>query len=200
MYRKGMSTVATLLIILGFIGIVALGMFGWYSGKYNTLSRMDEACNVKYAEVENAYQRRFDLIPRILNITKMYLSHEKELLTDIATVRSQWGEALATGDQSLAEEASTGFERVVGRLLMITTSENYPELKADKQVTALFDELTGTENRLSTARMRYNDQVGVYNTYRRDMLTNMFFGNQFPERDYFEVNGNVWEAPNVNIG
>ena len=200
MYKKAVSLGFVALLLFG--TILAVGMIGffWYRGTYNTLVRLDVNCDVGWAEIENQYQRRYDLIPRIVNATKLYINYETKLLTDISEARSQWGKALASGDQSEVEEAATGIERVVGRLLMVTISENYPELKADKHTMALIDELTGTENRIAVARMRYNENVGTYNTFRRGFIVQMFFSNQFAEKHYFEIQDDAWEAPNVNIG
>jgi len=199
MERRGISALVVVGVILGILGMIALGAFSWYSGHYNTLSRMDEDCNEGWAQIENVYQRRFDLIPRLVNSTKMYINYESSTLIEISEARSQWGKALASGDQSEMEDASTGIERVMGRLLMITSIESYPELKGDTLVMGLIDELTGTENRLSVERMRYNEKVGVYNTYRRDMLVEMILGAKFPARTYFEIRDEAWEAPNVPI-
>lgn len=200
MYRKGIGTTgAILLVIFGVIAVGVVGAFSWYSGTYNTLGRLDEKCEAEWHGIENVYQMRYDLLPKIINATKLYINHEADLLTDIAEARSQWGKALASGDQSQMEEASTGIERVMGRLLSVTSSENYPELKADTLVQGLIDQITESESMLLYAREQYNNAVEEYNVLRRTFLVNMFFSAQYPERDYFEIADEAWSDVKVTL-
>lgn len=169
--------------IIGFsvLGVLILGLiFGFVS--YNGLIRAEEQVNAQYAFVESKLQRRYDLIPNLVNAVKGYMSHEEGIFTEIADARSKIGSAQTTGEKF---EAGSQLEGALSRLLMIT--ENYPELKADTQVKALMDELAGTENRISVERDRYNEAVKSYNLALRKFPRNIIaklFG--FEPKAYFQ--------------
>jgi LemA protein len=132
--------------------VVLVCLFGACS--YNSVVTRDEECNEAWGNVESVLQRRFDLIPNLVNTVKGYAAHEKETLEEITRLRSQWG-AAKSPDEKL--EAATGIERALARLLVVT--ENYPELKANENFIRLQDELSGTENRINVERQRYNAAV-----------------------------------------
>ena len=162
---------------------------------YNGLVTRDEACNEAWGNVESVLQRRFDLIPNLVNTVKGYAAHEKDTLEEITRYRSQWG-AAKTVDEKI--EAASGIERALSRLLMVR--ENYPELKANENFIRLQDELAGTENRINVERQRYNEAVQGYNVSIRRMpgaLIASFAG--FEKRTPFEAVEAAAVAPTVQF-
>jgi LemA protein len=135
-------------------------------GMYNGIVTQDEECNKAWANVETVLQRRFDLIPNLVNTVKGYAEHEKGTLEEVTRLRSQWGEAKTP--EAKAGVASM-LEGALGRLMVVV--ENYPELKANENFIRLQDELSGTENRISVERQRYNSAVQGFNTTIRRMPT-----------------------------
>jgi LemA protein len=138
---------------------VILAVMGWAIGVRNSLVAQKEGINNAWAEVENQMQRRFDLIPNLVKTVKGYAAHEKGVFKDIADARAKLAGASTVTDKVAASNALEG---ALSRLLVVV--EDYPTLKADTQFTRLMDELAGAENRMSVARMRYNDIVRSYNT------------------------------------
>jgi len=143
------------LIIFGAIIVIVILIC---MGTYNKLIRLDEGVDAQWANVETVLQRRFDLIPNLVNTVKGYASHEKELLTKVTELRSQWA-AAGTPDEKVA--VANQMQGALGRLLLVAA--NYPALKAHQNFLALQEELSGTENRISVERRRYNDAVVAYN-------------------------------------
>ena len=140
--------------------VAALGLLAGVLviGAYNRLVALDENVSTRWAQVENVLQRRYDLIPNLVNTVKGYASHERELLKEITSLRSRWSEA-STGSQRLT--AADALENALARLLVVV--ESYPDLKASRNFLALQDELAGTENRIAVERRRYNQAVRSYN-------------------------------------
>lgn len=145
------------------IAVVAVLVL-WGLGQYNGMVGRDEACNEAWGNVESVLQRRFDLIPNLVNTVKGYAAHEKGTLEEITRLRSQWGEA-KTPEEKMA--AASGMESALARLMVVV--ESYPELKANENFVRLQDELSGTENRINVERQRYNESVKGYNTGIRKM-------------------------------
>ena len=162
---------------------------------YNKFSTQEEAINAQWAEVQNQLQRRTDLIPNLVNTVKGYAAHEAGVFQAIADARSR---LLAAKSPEETIQAANQQTSALGRLLAVV--ENYPQLKADAQFNSLMYELTGTENRLSVARMRYNEAVQAYNTQRRKFPSNVtakVFG--FKEHPYWEVPPEAKQAPKVDF-
>ncbi len=175
------------------VAVMALGLSGCSYNKFNT---QEEAINAAWAEVQNQLQRRNDLIPNLVETVKGYAAHESGVFKDIADARSR---LLAAKSPEETIQAANQQTSALGRLLAVV--ENYPQLKADAQFNRLMDELSGTENRLSVARMRYNERVQEYNTQRRRFPSNLtakMFG--FKEHPYWEVPAEARQAPKVNFG
>jgi LemA protein len=175
------------------IALVAVSLSGC---SYNRFSTQEEAINAQWAEVQNQLQRRNDLIPNLVATVKGYAAHEAGILTEIAESRSR---LLAAKSPEETIQAANQQTSALGRLLAVV--ENYPNLKADAQFMRLQDELAGTENRLSVARMRYNQAVQAYNTQRRTFPANVtakVFG--FKEHPYWEVPPEARQAPKVDFG
>jgi LemA protein len=200
MNRKGFSAIAIILIILGSIVLVTLIGAGIYFGTYNSLVTQRVAVDATWSEVQNQYQRRYDLIPQLVNSTKMYINFEKNLLTDIALARSQWGASLSKPIQDQMT-AQGSLDSVLARLMVVVTTENYPQLKSDQVVLALMDELAGTQNRVAVARGRYIDAIQSYNTAIRVFPNNIVAGmNGFTTYPNYQANTGADTNPTVPIG
>lgn len=186
----------TVWIVLGVILLIALLAGGWFIGGLNRVVQLDETVNSAWAQVENQLQRRNDLIPNLVNTVKGYASHEKGLLTEITELRSQWGKAATRGQKM---DTANNMSSAISRLLLV--SENYPDLKANKNFLALQSQLEGTENRIAVERMRYNNSVKVFNAYRRTVFGGLFASmrglNQ--PREYFEVEESAKAVPTVTF-
>ncbi len=178
-------------IVLGVIGVVALGAVA----AYNRMVTLHEAVPGAWAQVENVLQRRFDLIPNLVNTVKGYAKHEKELLTEIARLRSQWGAAKTQADKV---QSGAALEGALARLLVVI--EQYPNLKANESFLRLQDELAGTENRIAVERMKYNEIVQSFNTLVQRFPTNLIarsFG--FKPEAYFKAEVEAAKAPKVEF-
>src|SRR5919197_6482049 len=151
--------------VLAALALTALPLTGC---SYNRFVRQEEAIKSQWAQVENQLQRRNDLIPNLVETVKGYAQHEEGVFKEIADARSRLLAAKSPEETIAAANQQTS---ALGRLLAI--AENYPQLKADAQFNRLMDELAGTENRLSIARMRYNERVQQYNTQRRKFPSNV---------------------------
>lgn len=176
--------------------LVALALYAGVMGKYNKLVDLDEGVAAGWAQVETVLQRRYDLIPNLVNTVKGYAAHEKDVFTEVTRLRSQWG-AAKTIDAKAA--AASGMESVIGRLLLV--AERYPELKANQNFLALQTELAGTENRISVERHRYNEAVRAYNSGVRRFPNNIIAGmfNFAGKHNYFEAADEAQAAPVVQF-
>jgi LemA protein len=163
---------------------------------YNQLVGLQQNIQSAWAQVQNQLQRRNDLIPNLVNTVKGYATHEQQVFEAVANARSR---LLAAGTRDEQIEAAQGLNSALGRLLAI--AENYPQLKANEQFNRLSDELAGTENRIAVERMRYNDAVRAYNTYRNSVPT-VLYANWigFKEEKYFEAPTEAQQVPKVDFG
>ncbi len=184
------------LIAAGAMLLIALIAFVYVKGIYNKIVSSDEAVDAGWAQVENVLQRRYDLIPNLVNTVKGFAKQEQAVLTEVTALRSQWAKA---GTVSEKAQAATGLEAALGRLMVI--SERYPELKSNVNFLRLQDELAGTENRVSVERRRYNETVQNYNTAIRKFPAVLIANNfGFEKRDaYFEAVSDAETAPVVNF-
>ena len=179
-------------ILWGIVAVVAI-LFFWGLSINNQMVTLDEAATAQWSQVENQLQRRYDLIPNLVNTVKGYAAHEAKVFTAIADARSKLAGA-RTPDQKIA--ASQQMESALARLLVI--SENYPNLKADQSFNRLMDELSGSENRISVERKRYNEHIKEYNLYMRKFPNRILVGLLgFHSREYFEVEEKAKETPKV---
>ena len=187
-----MKTVLRYGIRTAMVAAIAVGSTGC---SYNTFTSQEEAIKAQWAQVQNQIQRRNDLIPNLVESVKGYASHEESVFKEIADARSK---LLAAKSPAETIEAANQQSSALGRLLAVV--ENYPNLKANEQFNRLMDELSGTENRLSVARMRYNEKIQEYNTTRRRFPSNMtakVFG--FKEYPYYEAPASSQAAPKVDF-
>ena len=190
---KGWST---LIIILVVIVVLGLGIFRWYIGGYNNAVRMDEATKTAWANVDAVLQRRLDLVPNLVETVKGYATHEKELFENIAQARTKYFQADTRAKQIEASNELGGF---LSRLLML--QERYPDLKANQNFLALQQELTTTENQISSARGNYNDMVmrcnNLYQMFPSNIVANMF---GYGVEEFFEVKSSEERtAPKVSF-
>ncbi|HYC82989.1 MAG TPA: LemA family protein [Candidatus Paceibacterota bacterium] len=181
-------------------GLIALGIFAvfvgiyWFS-TYNRLITLNEQIDNQWAQVEAQYQRRFDLIPNLVNSVKGIMRQEQEVFAAIADARTRYSGAATPEDRAAA---ANQVESALGRLLVIT--ENYPQLQSSQTVQTLMAQLEGTENRISVERSRYNDGVGAYNmTVKRFPGSLIASLSGFEARTYFEAAETAEEAPAVNF-
>jgi LemA protein len=162
---------------------------------YNTLVTQDERVDAAWSEIENQLQRRNDLIPNLVETVKGFAKQEQEVLLGVTKARSRVAEA-DSPSETIA--ASNELSTALSRLLVVV--ERYPELKSNVNFIRLQDELAGTENRISVARMRYNDEVRAYNTTAKKFPTNLvasLFG--FEDRPYFDVPEEAKQVPKVEF-
>lgn len=165
---------------------------------YNTIQSKDEAVNQAKGQIEAQLQRRYDLIPNLVETVKGAAAQETTVFNSIAASRAKLGGAIKSGDVEQMGAANAELTAGIGRLLAIV--ENYPTLKSSENFRQLQDQLEGTENRISVARQDYNSAVGDYNAYIRRFpinLTAMIFGAK--ERKYFEADAAAQEAPKVKF-
>ena len=186
--RRNLLTAVQAALVLA----ITVGLSGC---SYNKFTTQEEAIKGQWGQVQNSLQRRNDLIPNLVETVKGYASQEKEIFTSIADSRARLAGATTPEQQIEAANAQTS---ALNRLLVVV--ENYPQLKSDANFQRLMDELAGTENRIATERMRYNERIQEYNTTRRRFPSNMtakVFG--FEEYPYFEAPPEASKAPTVNF-
>lgn len=185
-------------ISVGVLILFLLLIGGCVGGKYNGFVRQDENVNRAWGNVETVLQRRFDLIPNLVNTVKGFADHEKELLTEVTRLRSQWGAAKSSGNAAQSVKTAGMLESALGRLMVVV--EKYPDVKANQNFLALQEELSGTENRISVERRRYNDAVASYNQNIRKFPGNFLAGAMgFERKDAFEAAAEAATAPVVEF-
>lgn len=187
------KTLITLAVIVAIIALVA----GPLVNSYNKLVKLNESINAAWAQVDNQLQRRADLIPNLVATVKGYAAHEAGVFQAVSDARARLA-GVPAGDVAAREAAETQMTGALSRLLAI--SEAYPQLKADTQFTGLRDSLEGTETRIATERMRYNEAVQSYNLTLRQFPMNVFgriFG--FSVKPYFQAQPGAQNVPKVNF-
>ena len=194
------------LVIVGIIVLFAAGACSFYTGTYNSFVAMEEQIKGQWAQVENQYQRRLDLIPNLVATVKGYAAHESQVLTDVSEARAKAGGVmqmpadLLTDEQAFKrfQEAQNSLGGALSRLLSVT--ERYPELKANEQFLSLQNQLEGTENRISVERKRFNDAVQLYNRTIRMFPQNIIAGmSGFTQKPYFTADEKASSVPAVSF-
>ncbi|MDH4267478.1 MAG: LemA family protein [Deltaproteobacteria bacterium] len=189
-----MNKALIILIPLVIIGVLVIGGFGIYNG----LVSAQEEAKTAWAQVENQYQRRADLIPNLVETVKGYAKQEKSILEEVTRLRSQWGEARQSGNINKTLAAVQGLESALARLMVVV--ERYPELKSNQNFIKLQDQLEGTENRISVERRRFNQSVLNYNRKIRTFPGAFFAGPFGFERiSLFEAEEPAKKAPAVKF-
>ncbi len=199
--RMGRGLVVTLAVI----GLIVLGVVVWAVGINNSLVRSEQDVNEKWAQVQNVYQRRADLIPNLVETVKGFATQERTVLEEVTRARaSATGVQLtpeALNDPKAMERFQAAQQQLTGALsrLMVTV-ERYPELKSNQNFLALQTQLEGTENRIAVERRRFNESVREYNTRQRlfpgSIVANM---NGFRPKAFFEAAPDAATPPRVKF-
>jgi len=192
------------LITLLIAAAVVLAGFFWVKNAYNSMVTADENVQAAWSQVENVYQRRADLIPNLVATVKGYASHESQTLENVIAARSK-ATQVSIDPENLNEESLARFNEAqgelssaLGKLLMIT--ENYPDLKANQNFLDLQAQLEGTENRITTERMKFNETAKSYNTMIRKFPDNIIASLfDFEKKGYFEAQAGAETAPKVEF-
>ena len=178
-------------IVLGIIVLIVL----WYIGTYNSLIKLNEEVNNKWAQVETQYQRRVDLIPNLVSTVKGAANFEQSTLEDITRLRSQWQTA---PDVNAKVQAANQIESALSKLLLV--AENYPQLTATKNFQALQDELANTENKVAVERGRYNDAVRNFNARIKTFPSSIVARNLgYADKNYFNAKPGAENVPEVKF-
>ncbi|MFH1773322.1 MAG: LemA family protein [Patescibacteria group bacterium] len=180
------------LIIIGVITLI-IGGFIWST--YNKLITANESIDNQWAQVETQYQRRFDLIPNLVESVKGVMAQEEKIFGDLAEARTNYSGANNSNQKA---EAATQIEGALSKLLVIM--ENYPELKSSENVQTLMAQLEGSENRVSVERKRYNDAVKNFNILIKRFPSNLIANQMgFSSKTYFEAETGSENAPKVDL-
>lgn len=193
-------------------GLIVLGIAAVLGGiflfkMYNNFVRLDEQVSEKWAQVQNVYQRRADLIPNLVNVVQGYASHERATLTEVIEARAQATQITPQALQGVIndpqafqrfQQAQDTLSSALSKLMVVV--ERYPDLKANQNFLQLQDQLEGTENRITVERQRYNEMARDFNQAVRQFPANLFsslFG--FPRKAYFEAGAGIEKAPVVSF-
>lgn len=176
------------------LGIILIAVL-WYVAIYNSLIKLNEEANNKWAQVETQYQRRVDLIPNLVSTVKGAANFETSTLEEITRLRSQWQSASGV-EQKV--NAANQIESALSKLLLV--AENYPQLKATQNYLALQDELANTENKVAVERGRYNDAIRNFNARIKTFPSNIVAKNLgYADRNYFNAKPGAENAPEVKF-
>lgn len=200
--KKGMIVGCS---IAGVVLLVIAIMVIWGIGAYNNLVTLNENVNQSWAQVENQYQRRSDLIPNLVNTVKGYANFERGVLTDVTEARAKVSQMNVTPEVLNDPAAFQRFQQAQSELggalsRLLVTVENYPELKANENFLQLQAQLEGTENRISVERRRFNETVQQYNTTIKRFPTSIFAGIfGYSAKQYFKAAPGSETAPKVEF-
>jgi len=176
-------------------GAIVLVLVLFLYSNYNIFVNLDETVKASWAQVENQLQRRYDLIPNLVETVKGYAKQEKDVLVEVTNARAKVGGAANVPDKISANNELSG---ALSRLLVVV--ERYPDLKSNQNFMRLQDELAGTENRIAVERKRYNDVVRTYNIAIRSFPGNLFAGMfGFHSVAFFEAPAQAKAAPQVKF-
>ena len=201
-YNPGMRTG---LVVLAVIAIILIGGIMWGVGVNNDFVRSEQLVNEKWAQVQNVYQRRADLIPNLVETVKGFATQERTVLEEVTKARASVAGIKATPELLNDPAAFKKFQDAQAQLggalsRLLVTVERYPELKSNQNFLALQSQLEGTENRIAVERMRFNEAVRDYNTRLRlfpGSIVASFRG--FKEKAYFEATPGSEQPPKVKF-
>lgn len=185
--------------VIGFIGVLSLSSCG-----YNTMVQLDEQVTSQWAQVENVYQRREDLIPNLVASVKGAANFEQKTLTDVTEARAR-ASSINVDPTNLTPESIAQFQAAQGQLgqslgRLLATVEAYPELKANQNFLELQSQLEGTENRITVERQKFNEVTQTYNSKIRSFPNNLTAGMfGFKTKGYFKADAGASEAPKVEF-
>ena len=199
MKQKGCVIAVVAVLLVGIVSIVF-----WYIRTGNKIVRLDEGVAESWAQVENVYQRRADLIPNLVATVKGYAEHENTTLTDVVEARAKATsvninpENLDAASMQQFEDAQGNLSSALSRLMVVV--ERYPDLKANQNFSELQAQLEGTENRIAVERRKFNEVAREYNTYIRQFPASIVATNRgFEKKAYFEAQAGSEKAPEVKF-
>ena len=187
------------------LAIIAIALFGWVKSTYNGLVGSQESVETAWAQVENVYQRRADLIPNLVETVKGYAKHEQETLEGVIQARAN-ATKVTIDPANMTPEDLQKYQSAQGEITnalsrLIAVSESYPDLKANQNFLELQNQLEGTENRIAVERNKFNEVAREYNTKRRTFPTNIIAAIfNFGDKPYFQAQEVADKAPKVDFG
>ena len=195
------ALIAVIVVVVVLLIIVGKGI-----STYNNIIALEEGVKTQWAQVENTYQRRFDLIPNLVSTVQGEANFEKSTLTEVMEMRSRMGGTIKLDENLMNDEAALKrFQEAQGSLSgalqrLMAVSENYPDLKSNKSFQELRVQLEGAENRIAVERMRYNETVKEFNTTIRQFPTNIVagFAGASPKA-LFSADAGASQAPKVQF-
>lgn len=189
---------------LKFLALILFSATLLSSCGYNKMVEMQEGVDAQWAQVENVYQRRADLIPNLVATVKGYAAHEQETLQGVIEARSKATsvniDANNLNESSLKQfqDAQSGLSSALSRLMVVV--EKYPDLKANENFMQLQAQIEGSENRISVERRKFNDAARAYNTYIKQFPRNFYSGSfGFEKKPYFSAEAGAEKAPKVEF-
>ena len=197
------------LVVVGALLLVVLIAGSWLIGTYNNLVTLDNATQTQWAQVENVYQRRLDLIPNLVATVKGAAKFEQDTLTAVTEARAKVGQVSSGAIGNIAndpaafarfQQAQDGLSSALSRLMVVV--EKYPELKATQGFSDLQVQLEQSENRISVERMRFNESANNFNATRQSFPTVIvanFFGSKFQDKAYFKATTGADKPPEVKF-
>lgn len=197
MKKKGLITIIIVVV-------VALAIYAWIKGSYNGMVQRQEGVEAQWAQVENVYQRRADLIPNLVLTVKGYASHEANTLKEVIEARAK-ATSVTIDPSNISPEQLAQFQEAQDNLSgalsrLLVNMERYPELKANENFMALQSQLEGTENRITVERQKFNESARNYNQYIRMFPRNIIAGMfDFEKVGYFKAQAGADTAPKVEF-
>ena len=192
------------IITIAIIVVVVLAIYLWFKSGFNNMVQKQEAVTAQWAQVENVYQRRADLIPNIVETVKGYAEHEQSTFEAVVEARAK-ATSLTIDPSNITPEQMKEYmeaqDQLSGALSkLIALRESYPDLKASEEFTALITELEGSENRIAVERRGFNEKAKEYNQYikmfPRNIIAGMF---NFEQVEYFKAQEGADKAPKVDF-
>lgn len=192
------------LIVIGVIVLIVILFYGFIKNTYNTMVQNSEQVDAQWAQVENVYQRRADLIPNLVNTVKGFAAQEQEVLIGVVEARAKAtsvnlnAENLTEANMQAFQRAQDGLSSALSRLMVVV--ERYPDLKSNQNFLELQSQLEGTENRITVERMKFNETTRTYNTFIKSFPQTLFAGMfGFQEKPYFAAVQGAETAPKVEF-
>ena len=194
------------LVIIGVVILFGIILYSYVTNSYNSMVKLDEGVKEKWSQVENVYQRRFDLIPNLVETVKGYAAQEKETFIAVAEARSKAKGTFNVSEEVLNnpamfekfQQAQNSLSSALQRLMVVV--ERYPELKSNQNFLSLQNQLEGTENRITIERRRFNEAARGFNVYikqfPRVLMANLF---GFREKPYFKSQEGAETVPKVKF-
>jgi len=191
-------------IVIAVIVIVIIVIYSSFKGSYNNMVNYNESVENQWAQVENVYQRRADLIPNLVNTVKGYAAHEKQTLTEVISARAKATSVnidpsnLTMASMQQFQQAQAGLSSALSKLMVVV--EKYPDLKANQNFLELQAQLEGTENRIANERRKFNDATKIYNVFIKKFPENIYASIfSFEEKPYFKAQEGSEKAPVVEF-